>query len=476
MGKSNVTQGTTLLLVSQVIFIASGYGLHIYLGRTLGVANYGIFVVILSLMTVVNLILTTGIPQAASKFISENENDAARVEYSITRLQFVFSLSIFIIYFISANQIAMLLNDPSLEDYIRISAFVIPSYAMYSVFAGYLNGRRRYSEQSKATIAYSIAKLTFIFVLVLLGFSVYGAVLGFVLAPIIGLIVGLYCTGFRKSGSGYDFKKIFGFAIPIILFSASMNFIGSIDLFFVKALLPDANQAAGFYSAASQIAKVPYYFMGALFSALFPAISSNIHIGNITKVQMYIKESLRNTLLFLMPVVFILSATSGKIVTLLYSTSYTQAGEPLSILVIGMGLFSIFMLFITIITGGGHPRAAMFMSFVVLALDYVLNLYLVPVYALNGAAIATTIASAVGLIIAGLYTYRRFGVLTYPNSLFKISISVAFIYALSLNVQLSGLLLMVEYLVLLSVYLILLFIIKEIKHEDIKQISSMIRH
>jgi O-antigen/teichoic acid export membrane protein len=303
---------------------------------------------------------------------------------------------------------------------------------------------------------------------------VYGAVVGFVLAPVVGLIVSIYWTGFERKGTNYNFKKIINFAVPVILFSIAVNLIGSIDLFFVKALLPDANQASGFYSAASQIAKVPNYLVGALFSALFPAISSSMHLGNITKVQMYVNESLRNMLLFLMPVMLIISATSGKIVTLLYSSRYIQAGEPLSVLVIGIGMFSLFMLFVTIITGSGHPNAAMLLSFAVLGLDYALNVFLVPKYALIGAAAATTLASAFGLIIASFYTFRLFRVLTYPGSFLKISFSAAVIYIISLYVQLSGLALIMEYIVLFLIYTILLFILKELKKEDIQRVLGLI--
>jgi O-antigen/teichoic acid export membrane protein len=132
------------------------------------------------------------------------------------------------------------------------------------------------------------------------------------------------------------------------------------------------------------------------------------------------------------------------------------------------------MLFVTIITGSGHPNAAMLLSFAVLGLDYALNVFLVPKYALIGAAAATTLASAFGLIIASFYTFRLFRVLTYPGSFLKISFSAAVIYIISLYVQLSGLALIMEYIVLFLIYTILLFILKELKKEDIQRVLGLI--
>ena len=52
-------------MFAQAAFVASGYAIHIGLARLLGPSDYGIYAVVISLMTMVNLIHTTGISQAA---------------------------------------------------------------------------------------------------------------------------------------------------------------------------------------------------------------------------------------------------------------------------------------------------------------------------------------------------------------------------------------------------------------------------
>jgi len=44
-------------MVAQVAFVVSGYAVHVALGRMLGPAEYGIYAVVISMMTMVNLIL-----------------------------------------------------------------------------------------------------------------------------------------------------------------------------------------------------------------------------------------------------------------------------------------------------------------------------------------------------------------------------------------------------------------------------------
>jgi len=59
----NVMRWTWYLMVA---FVASGYAVHSGLGRLLGHDGYGIYAVVISLMTIVNLVLVTGMPQTVS--------------------------------------------------------------------------------------------------------------------------------------------------------------------------------------------------------------------------------------------------------------------------------------------------------------------------------------------------------------------------------------------------------------------------
>ena len=79
MKKQNVTQGTIYLMLAQAAFVASGYAIHIGLARLLGPSEYGIYAVVIALMTMVNLILTTGIPQAMSKYVAHDDGGAEEI-------------------------------------------------------------------------------------------------------------------------------------------------------------------------------------------------------------------------------------------------------------------------------------------------------------------------------------------------------------------------------------------------------------
>ena len=410
--KHNFLHGTIYLVIAQAVFVTSGYAIHIGLGRLLGPSDYGVYAVVISLMTMVNLILTTGIPQALSKYIAHGDVNEKVIRDTTLKIQLFFSLGIFLVYYLIAGKIALLLNDDSLTPLIRLSSFIVPSYALYSISIGYLNGLQEYKKQAITAISYSFFKAVFILVMVLIGYALKGAIVGFVLAPMAALLIGIYFTKQRKVDEKNNkgiFKEIslgqiLDFAIPIIFFSVITNLILNIDLFFVKAYLTDYD--AGIYSASSTISKVPFYLTTGLYGALFPIISKNAASKNIKKTRKYVSESLKYLLIAMVPTVLAIYIMSEELLTLLYSIEYVGGAQVLSILIIGIGLFSLFSLLTTILNGIGMPRITLLISIFLLVINIILNFTLVPKYHLIGAAVATSASSLVGLIISSLCVYR----------------------------------------------------------------------
>ena len=369
--------------VSQLLFLISGYAIHVGLGRLLGPELYGIYAVVISLVTIINLILTTGIPQTVSKFVSERPDLARSILKTSGKLQLYLSSLIFVIYFISASFVAEMLKDDSLTTLIRISSFMILPYALFSLYGGYFNGLRDYHHQSIISIVYSISKIGLIFGFVLLGYSVFGAVLGFAISPALGLLIAIAIAGVPLKAQKYDnYSRIVRFALPVIFLSVALNFSTSVDLLALKAIVKNP-QEVGYCSAASMISKVPLTLLGALNMALFPAISSVTYLNNVEKTREYIRESFRYVVIFLVPATAFISVTSTEFVSL-YSQKYTLAGEPLGILIVGILFFSIFSYLLNIVVASGRATTAMGFSILLLVLSATLNIFMIPIYGMIG--------------------------------------------------------------------------------------------
>lgn len=372
---------------------------------------------------------------------------------------------------------ADLLRDPSLSLCIRISAFIIPAAAFYSLYANFLNGLRWYAKQAQVAFFYSIAKVIGVFALVIFGFAVYGAIFGYLFGSLVGFALGWYffkgSKGERDDENDFELKKIINFAVPVIIFSVTFTFLISADLFFVKRILIE-NVQAGYYTAASTLSRVPFLILGALGIALFPAISRSTAINDVEQTENYIASSTRYLLIFLIPIILLASATSEGLVSLFYSSAYLPASSSLSILVFGLGFFTMLSLMTTIITASGRPQISMLIALVLVPLSIVFNIILIPIYHLEGAALATTITSLLGMCVTAGYVFKRFKTLIDTKSFVKICAASIVIYAVALKVSLSPFLLPLLYILLFVLYFGILLLMKELSEEDLETFKRIV--
>ncbi len=471
--KKALARGTIYLMSAQLVFLISSYAIHFGLGRYLGPELYGTFGIILSLLTICRVLVEPGTVRAISKYTAERKELAVAIKNQAIKIQIILALIIFASLFALAPSIANLLKDSTLIPYIRFIAFFIPISSLYAIYFGLLNGIRAFGKQAAVSIIYHLVKVLVVFALVYLGFKVYGAIGGYLIASVVSLVMARYYWISKDSKDGevtdnFQMSKIVKFAAPIILFSLAFNLVVSLDLFFVKAILGEKAQA-GFYTSAAALSKVPYFIFLALGDTLFPSIAkSTSNKGNEELTRKYINQSLRYTLIFLIPCSFIISATSQDLISLVYTETYLAAVAPLSILIFGLTFLCLFIILTTVITASGKPKISLVMVLVLLVINILLNTTLVPIYGLSGAALATTITGSSGLLMSGIYVYRRFHALTKLLSLFRIVAASSIIYLIARSFSVSGVSLLGYYVGLILIYFALLFIFREIREEDIQ--------
>jgi len=469
---TSVAKGTMYLMVSQLVFMLSGYVIHFGLGRYLGPEAYGIFGVVIYLMTTVNLILTSGFPSAASKYIAEKNNVGSIMRVS-KKINIILSILVFIVYLSLSKNIALIFNDISLLPYIRMTALGIPFYTFYTLYGGFLNGFRLFDKQAIIQVISSVSKVFFAFFLVLFGFEIYGAVGAYIIAAFIGFIIAYHYTPKIKMNGDFPARKLINFAIPITLYSVGLTLLMNIDLFSIKALLGSSIET-GFYTSATTIARVPFFLLSALAATLFPSISFSTSKNDKALTSRYITTSLRYMLILLVPILFIASSTSDSLVSLLYSSSYIEAGLPLSILIFGLGFLAVFNVLSTIISASGKPTISFSFVFALVFIDIILNRIFIPEYGLKGAAIATTFTMGIGLVLASVYVYKKFKTLVDYKSFIRVIFASLVVYMISCKISVSGILLLLEYMILFGLYFLILIGIKELKKDDLKVLEQIL--
>jgi O-antigen/teichoic acid export membrane protein len=171
----------------------------------------------------------------------------------------------------------------------------------------------------------------------------------------------------------------------------------------------------------------------------------------------------------LVPVLILITANADQIVELLYSRAYVAAIPMLRLLIIGIAMYTLLVVLCTIISADGYPQRAFHLSLGAALIDVPLCLFLVPKWGAQGAATATLIASALGVIAAGAHVLKRFGLIFPWRSLLRVAIAGTAVLGLTLWWRGMGWMLLVELALLFGVYFFVLYVLGELKHLEVVQ-------
>ncbi len=459
---NNLSKSGFYFLIASVIFVLSGYLTNIWLGRYLGPTLYGIYGIVISIVSLFSITQNTGIPQSISKFISENEKKTENVFKAAIILQLYSTGVISLAFFVFAHLIAIALKDQDLTIYLRLASLVIFINSFYYVYLAYYNGLHLFKKQAVLEISYSLAKLFFV-VGISYFYLLHGAIVGFIIAPLVAILIGFKLPLFKVSA--FPYKKIIRFSLPIIGVAMVSTLAFSVDLYLVKFLL-NSNKEVGFYTANQNISRIPFYALNALGGILFPSISRYVSKGDIPNAQNIIRNSFRAILLILIPGSLMISATSSPLLEFLYSSEYIPAANSLSILIIGVSFFTAFALQSSIINGLGKPNISLGISLISVIVTSALCLLLIKPLHLNGAAISTTVGSIIALGLSSSYIYWKFKVLISFKSILKIIFASLVLYFLAKVIYYPPVFLPFIYIILSLTYILILIILRELTKSD----------
>lgn len=459
--------GILFFMISKVIWVVSGFVIHVGLGRMLGAELYGIFGVVISVISIGYLIMGNGVRQAVSKFSASDPDQSDVIARTGLKIQVVLSICITIVFVLLAKPGAILMGDPSLADYFMLAAVTIPPTGVLFVFMGKMEGLKQFGNSAATASTYAILKVVFVFLFVFLGFKVFGAILGMISSLIVTTVVAWSLCPNKQGKGRFNFKKLTHFGFPVMLYYIAIALIMHFDILFVKSLLKD-DAMTGLYTASQALSRLIYFVFAAFSVVLLPTLSTAIKNEDETQVSRYIGQSLRYMLLLLVPVVAVISSTSRQLVVFFYSEAYAGAAAPLSLLSLGMGCLVVSLILCTTIQAYGKPKIALYIFLITIPVSIFLHLYLIPKYGLSGAAISTAATFCLSFLMSSVTAFHFFKKFVDPMSLVRIVLAAVPVYVLAPRIApVFGNFLPLCYAVLFSLYVVLLFIVAEINPKDV---------
>jgi len=445
----------------------AGVALHVYLARELQPELYGVLAVVTSIIIWWELSGAALVRQATERAVAAAGDAWRGVVGTSVRTTVVWGLGLMIACELTAPAIASALGDPQLTSYIRLMALGIPLWILWSVWVAILNGRRRYGLRALSVAGYWVAKALLMCGLVALGFSVKGAIAGSIGASVVGLATAWWMAGVGIPAAGLPVRELVSFGLPLMGLAIVNQLILSMDLWFVKGLLPDAD-AAGHYGIARYAFHAAIMLSGAVCGAMFPTLTGAVAAGNRASIRELIGESARFVLILLTPMIAIMACCGREIIGLVFGQAYEASATAVVVLLIAALLFGMRLVGDTSLIAAGRPRTVLLALAPMLPVNVALNYLLVPTHGLLGAAGATVLTLVIAAALVWWLTWRQFRVLPSVAVLARTAVAAAAVYGVGLLVPAGGWLVLMKAAGLAGLYLLLLAVLGELRLRDVE--------
>jgi stage V sporulation protein B len=471
-----VSKGFLYQAAAKASFVVAGYAVHLGLGRYLGPAAYGTISIILSVTGILRIFVMDGVRQAVSRFTAVNDaalSSAIRRKALLAQATFVTGVTL--IYLVLLGPLSRWLGDTTLIPYLRLASLFIPLAGFYVVYISSLNGLREFGRQAAIMILYNVVRVVGTLGLVLLGFHIYGAVVGLLLAPLVALMAGwLICRSMeakqsrqQRSALAFDSPQttdLMRFGLPMLFYAIGSSMLLNLDLFFVKRILP-SETAPGIYSAGMALSQSLYYMAQVFVEILFPSVGALSSRSSKEETAAHIRRWLRLVILVLFLGAMLLSSSAGEVITLTYSRNYVEVTKPLAWLSWGMCFYALFIILTNIIAALGKPWGATILAIGPVPLSVLLNITLIPRFGLVGAAMATTGTALVSTVVALLWLSTLVGRPLDVLTLVRTAMAVLFSGGVSVlcgpYINVFG-----RWILSVLVYIFTLVVLREITHSD----------
>lgn len=412
--RSTITQGTYHLFIGNLISTILASLTSIFLGRVLGPDRFGLYSIALILPAYLYLLLRFGlsstITRHAAKYLSEgNEKKAISFSYGVSILHLAVGvLAVALIIPFSETVSSLILHRPELSSGILIpmALFAVVGQIMFNNGSAAFVGLSEFRKSAVLNVIMGVAKFGSTVLLVLLGYTVIGAVagytLGFVVAGVVGIAMLLRInTGIKPSGMIEDIKTSIRYAPPIWLMQVLIAFLPPFQTTILAFTV--SNQEIGLYAAAVNIGTLVTLFTLPVTTSLLTLFSKSAQADNKERIDTY-NLSVRYTALLVAPVTMFVMALSIPLAIAIYGHAYLLAGSYLFLLaggnlVAGLGNISWSMFLL----GVGETRKAFFATSVGTLVSVISSLVLVLYEGVFGVIVGTILGNIVLLVVGSKY-------------------------------------------------------------------------
>ncbi len=484
-----ILSGALIVLIGTFISKILSYSYRVLVGR-IGTEEYGLLSLGLAISGSLIVISTLGLNIGVQRYVSyyKGKLDNARIKGIITsslKILLPLSLSFGFILFILSNAVSInLFHNAKLSPILKILAISIPLTVIGDIFLNTIRAFQKVEyEVFTKNLGENFFKLTFTFIFLYLGLGVIGASIAYVIAIFFTCLVAFYLVEKKifpifktKVKSIKSNKELLFYSIPLVLNTFVFLVILWTDTIMI-GYFKNASEV-GIYNAALPTAQLMIVIPNSLV-VLFLPILTELYAQKKTQMFGSLYKTVTKWIFGInLSLLLILISFPKEILGIMFGKEYAAGSEVLIIVSICYFIFYLFLTSNRILLALEKTKTVFYITLVGALSNVVLNLLFIPYYGINGAAIATGISLLLMALLLLVSTYKITKVIPFKYNYLKI-ISAAIISFFIIKwfkesfTPKSIVSLIIAALVSLSVYFVMLLILKSFEKEDREMIKSL---
>ncbi|MDA9509279.1 membrane protein [Bradyrhizobium sp. CCBAU 11386] len=409
----------SIYLVAYILPAAVGFFAVTAYTRLLTPAEYGVYVVGISLAGILGAIFFAWIKLSVSRY----QAMSAEVDFRGTAMV-AFGLTVAVLC--ATTPLVFLFRSDVSVELLLASMFVAIMANAVDVGQEFERAKLRPYRFAAISIVRSVSSVGFGLFGIWLGWGGMGLLAAFGLGSLAGIILNLVGDRTRIAFQRSQFMQLARYGLPLTLAGLSVALYSTCDRLIVAYLL--GKDAAGIFGVAADL---PRQFMvmiaSSVAAATVPLVFRSLSEKNNETTRERLSESLELLLVVVAPVAIWLALAADQVAGTLVGVDFRAGVSALLPTLVLARFFGIANQFYVQISFQLAERPFMLaaQSFLTLVVSVALMFVLVAGYGLNGAALATLATEAIGFVVAVMLMHRAHPVPFDVNRLAGVAASAA---------------------------------------------------
>lgn len=424
-----VAKGSGINLAGSAFGILTQFGLHILLGRVLGAGGYGLYALGYSIFQLISKISLLGLENGVVRFISiyRGEQDLRKVKgvlvsaFSIATIISILS-GVFLFTFSEFVAISIF-KDSQLIPIFKAFSISLPFLAFMQIAAHTARGFQKMQYYiGIQNIIRPITNALFVGIMFIIGFRIIGAVYGFLTSVIITSVIGIFFILKRifpqaiTAKPNYEVRKLLWFSLPVVFIGFAQIILNQTDKVMLGYFMTSSD--VGIYNAAARIAIQTNFIITAFNNAFAPIISDLYNRQEITELAYLFKLITRWIVILTLPFTLIM-VLFPKFLLGLFGSEFLPGAIILIILSIAYFLNAATGSVGLILIMSGKQDIELVNILTMTVINIGLNIWLIPLYGIMGAAFATGLSMTIININRIISVFKLVGIQPYTKSFYK---------------------------------------------------------